>query len=171
MDWSNERYVRLYTRDTDDWLCLSWDARSLWMAILRKLDRAGVLETKRGARGVAALTGAPLDVVERALPELLADGCLAEHPLGYLAPNYIEANESHQTEAHRAREYRARQREMRRLGSDPGSARAVTKSDGAITKPDGTVTNRDATVTASRRSSCGTIPLSSRRRSSFARNT
>lgn len=142
MDWANERYVRLYTRDTDDWLCLSFEAQSLWCLVLRKLDRAGVLETKRGARGVAALVRGPVDVVERALTELLTDGCLVEHPRGYLAPNFIEAQETSQSDPQRTRESRARRADLAKLGSGPQS-RNVSPDQVPDTKRVPAVTNRD----------------------------
>jgi hypothetical protein len=59
MDWENERYVRVYTRDTIDWVALGWEAQSLFLLLIRKVDRSGVLEIgKHGARGVAGLIGA-----------------------------------------------------------------------------------------------------------------
>lgn len=110
MDWSNERFVRLYTRDTPEWLCWCWQARALWPLLLRKADRSGVIANKLGARGLAALAGLPVDVVEAGLPDLLADGCLAEHQLGLVIPNYIEANEAPLSDKQRQRESRERRR-------------------------------------------------------------
>lgn len=136
MDWANERYVRLYTRDTDDWDCLSWEAQSLWCLLLRKLDRAGVFETRRGARGVAGKVRMPVEVVERALAELLADGCLVEYPGGYVAPNFIEAQEASQSEKQRTRESRARRADLAKREAE-GLSRLVTPPPGM------SVTNRD----------------------------
>jgi uncharacterized phage protein (TIGR02220 family) len=83
MDWHNEPWVRVYTRDTPDWLLLGWEARSLWLAMLRKFDRAGVIDLGRyGVRGLAAMVGMPVGVVEHALSELLADGCVELHDAG-----------------------------------------------------------------------------------------
>lgn len=112
MDWSNERYVRLFTRDTPEWLCWSWQSRALWPLLIRKVDRSGVLANKLGARGVAALVGLPVEVVEAGLPDLLADGCLQVHPLGYVIPNFIEAQEAPQSDKQRKRESRERRRAM-----------------------------------------------------------
>jgi uncharacterized phage protein (TIGR02220 family) len=113
MDWSNERYVRVYTRDSEDLLVMSWEARALLWELHRKCDRAGVIETRMGARGLSAVTRIPADVVARALPELLdGDGApLVVHPKGYLLRNFIEAQETPQSDAHRARESRARRRD------------------------------------------------------------
>ncbi len=43
MDWSNEHYVRVYTRDTRDLLAITWQARALWWEMLRKADQSGVV--------------------------------------------------------------------------------------------------------------------------------
>jgi hypothetical protein len=128
VDWSNERYVRVYTRDTDDWLCLSWEARALLGFLFRKVDRAGVLETKRGARGVAAIVMMPPAIVATALPELLADGCVVEHELGYCIPNFIEAQEAAQSDKQRAKESRERRR-LRGRTSQPVTDRHVTSQN------------------------------------------
>ena len=113
MDWANEKYVRLYVRDTPEWLILPWQAKALWPLLVRKLDRSGVLATKLGARGVAVLVGLPIEVVEAGLDALQEDGCLQKHELGYLAPNFIEAQETSQSDAARQRESRQRRRSVR----------------------------------------------------------
>ena len=119
MDWANERYVRLFTRDTPEWLCWSWQARALWPLLIRKVDRSGVLANKLGPRGVAALVGLPIEVVEVGMPDLLADGCLAAHQLGYVVPNYIEAQETPTSDKQRKRDSRERRRvvTIRDIGS------------------------------------------------------
>jgi hypothetical protein len=80
MRWADEQFVKVYTRDTVDWLALSYDARSLFLNLLRKVDRAGLLPLGRhGRRGVAVLLGAA-DLWEGrigpALAELELDGCV-----------------------------------------------------------------------------------------------
>ncbi|MCA1833017.1 MAG: hypothetical protein ABR520_11145 [Mycobacteriales bacterium] len=124
MDWSNERFVRLYTRDTPEWLCWSWQARALWPHLIRKADRSGVIANKLGARGLAALVGLPVDLVEAALPDLVADGCLQDHQLGYVIPNYIEAQETPQSDKQRQRESRERRRVVTNRDSE---SRIVTE--------------------------------------------
>lgn len=79
MRWEDERYVRVYTRDTVDWQGLSFDAQALFLLLLRKVDRAGLLDLgKPGNRGVAVAIGHPRDWarLEPALEELLTDGCV-----------------------------------------------------------------------------------------------
>lgn len=111
MDWSNEDYVRLYRRVTDDDLLLSWEARAVWHEMLKKFDRSGLLETRRGMRGLAALLHVPRDVVERVIPELLEDGRIQETPTGYFAKNFLEAQEAPKSDRLRARESRIRRRD------------------------------------------------------------
>lgn len=119
MDWSNERYVRLYTRDSADWLVLGWEAQALFVFILRKVDRTGFMQCRLGARGLAALVAMPLDVVERCLPLLLEDGCIETCEGGFIVPNFIEAQEASMTPLARARASRERRRQELRRGIEP----------------------------------------------------
>jgi hypothetical protein len=132
MDWPNEPYVRVYTRDTDDDLALSWEARALWDRLMRKFDRSGFIETKRGARGLAAIALQPLPVVERVLPELLADGRLVAVEGGFVAPNYVDAQTASKSDRLRQQEARDRRRSQ--------------KLDRPITNRDATVTKRDENI-------------------------
>lgn len=126
LDWSNERYVRLYTRDTDEWLVLPWQSRAVWPLLLRKVDRSGVLPAKLGPRGVAVMIGLPVEVVEPGIAGLLEDGCLVNAPGGYLVPNFIEAQEASSSDAQRKRNSRERRRASA-MGQE------VTKRDGEVT--------------------------------------
>lgn len=112
MRWADERYVRVYTRDTGEWLALGWEAQALFLFALRKADRAGIVRTgKAGVRGLAGMTGMPLDVVSRVLPLLVEDGCLRETDGGYIIPNFIEAQEVPISDAQRKRDQRERDRD------------------------------------------------------------
>lgn len=129
MDWSNERYVRIYTRDTADWLMLSWEARSVFLHLVRKADRAGVIELgKHGLRGVAVLISAPQDVVESAVEELVADGCLEYGDNSLVIPNFIEAQEAKQSDTQRKRESRQRRRDQARVAQSQPVTRGHTVS-------------------------------------------
>lgn len=157
MRWSDERYVRLYTRDTIAWRCLPWQARALFPLILRKLDRAGLMPLDgHGARGLSVLLDMPAEVVEVGYPALLKDGCLQEIDGVIVCPNYIEAQEAAQSDPQRAREKRARDREI-------AAAAGVTKRDEVVTKRDGAETNREQTVTSCHEpsravTSCHSVP-------------
>jgi hypothetical protein len=133
MRWEDERYVRVYTRDTTDWVALGWEAQSLFLLTMRKVDRAGILDLGRsGVRGLAALVTMPLEVVERALPVLTADGCVVLNGQTLVIPNFIEAQEAKQSDAQRKRESRATARDL--------AAACVTNRD----PPSRTVTGPDA---------------------------
>ncbi len=112
LDWTNEPYTRLYKRDTDDDLLLSWEARSVWYEFIKKCDYSGIIPTRRGVRGLAATLRFPLDVVERALAELLEDGRLrsTEDKTGFIAPNYECANFAPRSDKARKVESRIRRR-------------------------------------------------------------
>lgn len=137
MDWTNEEFVKVYRRETDDDLLLSWEARALWSAMLIKFDRSGLLETRRGMRGLAAIVRIPIDVVERAVPELLEDGRLTHVEMGYFSKNFLAAQEASKSDKLRQRESRVRRAEVARaseIRSEPHidvtnrdhSSRAVT---------------------------------------------
>lgn len=125
MDWSSERYVRLYTRDTPEWLCLPWQSRALWPLLLRKSDRAGVIATKLGAKGIAVLCGLPFDVTETGLAGLVEDGCIRTHQLGFVIPNFIEAQEARMDGAERQRKHREARRDMINAGLAPDQRQPV----------------------------------------------
>jgi hypothetical protein len=79
LHWPDERYVRIYIRDTPDWLGLSFDAQGLYCLLNRKADRRGRIALGRlGRKGVAAILHR-IDLwprLEPALAELEADGCI-----------------------------------------------------------------------------------------------
>ncbi len=159
MDWSNERYVRVYVRDTPDWLLWGWEARALLVFLLRKVDRAGVLEVgKHGVRGVAATVGMPVEATEPALRELTDDGVVEMRDGVLVIPNYIEAQEANQSDKQRAKESRARRRDRSRRG--------VTEDDDGVTNCDGDASSRDESVTGSHTESqpvtpCRAVPCQS----------
>lgn len=140
MRWEDERYVRVYTRDTAEWLALSWEARAVFLFALRKCDRAGILPVGRsGTRGLAGLLGMPPEVVARALPELTGDGCLREADASYIIPNFLEAQESRSTDAQRKRDQRERDRARvlaQGITSSPSSADKLAEMDRRVTDCD-----------------------------------
>lgn len=140
MRWEDERYVRVYVRDTADWLALGWEAQALFMLSMRKCDRAGLLDLgKAGTRGLAALVGMPHEVVQRALPTLVEDGCVSLNGSTLVIRNFIEAQEASQSDAQRKRESRGRARDRAATsGHESGQvveveSRTVTASPGSVT--------------------------------------
>jgi hypothetical protein len=155
MDWANERYVRVYTRDTPEWMSLSFPAQGLLVLMLRKVSRAGILELGRlGKRGVFIAIGHAHQaaMLEPALEELLEDGCVQINGDTLVIPNFLEAQETPASDAQRAREHRARVRD------------GVTRPKRNVTKPttptdprDGSNTKRDAPNTERDQTSHGPV--------------
>lgn len=109
--WEDERYVRLYTRDTATWKLLPWQGRALLPLLLRKCDRAGIVEAGDDLlEGVAALVDLPLDVVEVGLPALLRRGVVVARGEVMVFPNFLSAQEAKASDKVRAKEYRERSR-------------------------------------------------------------
>lgn len=115
IDWASDHFVRLYTRETEDDLLLSWEARAVWNELLKKFDKQGDLVARKGARTIAALIRYPVEVVERALPDLLEDGRLERNENGYRAPNYHAANYTPRSSAAR----KAYSRLATQIGHEP----------------------------------------------------
>jgi hypothetical protein len=120
MDWSNERYVRLYTRDTITWKRLRWEGQLVMMSVLRKLDRSGVLDLG-GLKSHEALElslDLPTDILKTGLDRCLETGVLVVDGGRILMPNYFEAQESRAGNAERQRRYRSRRALQRALPSE-----------------------------------------------------
>ena len=111
MDWANERYVRLFVRDTTTWKLLPWQSRLLLPAILRKLDRSGVIDLgDDGEEGLAALIDVPVEFVQSGLPALLKRQVFRMGGGKFVMPNFLAAQEAKQSDAQRKRESRENQR-------------------------------------------------------------
>lgn len=152
MDWPNERYVRVYVRDSVTWKVIDWQARAVLLFVLRKVDRSGVIDVgEDGIDGLAAIIELPIDVVERGVPQLLKRGTLVRKPTAFVLPNFLEAQEAVQSDAQRARESRARRR-AQALGTTAGttiagSAHDVTSRDANTETPSRGVTKQAENVT------------------------
>lgn len=136
LDWSNERYVRLYTRITPDMALWCWQAKAIWPWMLASAERSGTIAAKRGgAAGLAKLIGMPLAVVEAGLNGsdedgigLLDDGCVVATASGYSIPNYANAQTAQASQNKRAADYRARQRLAESLADCNGTDSVVTEN-------------------------------------------
>lgn len=122
MRWEDERYVRVYTRDTVDWQGLSFDAQALFVLLLRKVDRAGLLDLgKPGKRGVAVAIGHAREWarLEPALEELLTDGCvrLVDDGRRLLVPNFLAAQEAKASDKSRQQKSRETARDVAAAGN------------------------------------------------------
>jgi len=134
MDWENERYVRVYTRDTADLLAIGWQGRLVWYELVRKADRAGLVDSVEPAV-LAEMLRIPREVIEVGLANILerrmavvtlrdrnvTDGHATSEQALYL-PNYVDAQEAKQSDKQRQRESRMRRRDRAR-------AKVVTNRD------------------------------------------
>ena len=146
MDWQNERYVRIYTRDTTAMLMMAWDELALFWALIRKVDRAGVLDLDgHGAGALVAHLRCPLEEAKRALKAWQEAGWVEVRGDLLLVPSHMPAQEARQSDAQRKRNSREQRRATARLDraiTSAGSVQALAPSEGG----DGeSVTSRDAT--------------------------
>jgi hypothetical protein len=112
MDFANERYVRLYVRDTMTWKRLGWDGQTMLMHLLRKVDRSGVIDigdAEPWESGVM-LCGAPEDQARRGVTRMLELGVIVHDADRLVFPRFIEGNETPQSDAQRVREHREREK-------------------------------------------------------------
>lgn len=150
MRFEDERYVRLYTKNTPGWCIVPWQARAVLPLVLRALDRAGIVELgSDGFEALAALVMLPVDVVDVGMKAWLARGTFELRGTTLTMPKFLEAQEAKASDAQRAREKRARDRERARTADGPehDPPRPITPRDEAITHRDAasrSVTDRHA---------------------------
>lgn len=130
MDFSQESYVRVYTRDTSSWLRLGWQGQSMLMLLLRKLDRNGCIEGVECPDDLARVTGLPAEIVAVALPRLLEEGILTLEDGVLCMPRYVEA----QTCKRADRIRQAQHRERRRLEQPPEARVYVLRGANGLLK-------------------------------------
>jgi hypothetical protein len=128
VNWSEEKYVKIFVRDTPTWLAWPWQARALAPLLMRKLESDGRLAVGRlePARAVALTVGLPIEVVAEGLPAMLEDGTLELRDDGLWWPKFEEAQESRKSEALRSREHRAKQRRESSTPTRHAASHAVT---------------------------------------------
>ncbi len=134
MRWEDERYVRLYTRDTATWSLLPWQARCLLPLLIRKLDRAGVLDVMEGeeAQALSVMLGMPAEVIEVGLAALIGRRVFVLEAGRMLMPNFMEAQECSQSDKVRkqiSREKASKPTSLSQLVTD-GHKLSQTVTDG-----------------------------------------
>lgn len=136
MNFEDEAYVRIYTRDTKTWLKLEFEGQTVLMHLTRKMDRAGVLDdvTDPVADVALVIRCRDLEFVRVGLANLLATGTLELRGSRLIAPNYIRAQSAVKTDRLRAQEARKRRRDLARLESD-GADDVTARDDGTEVQP------------------------------------
>ncbi len=127
MRFEDERYVRVYTRDTSTWLMLGFEGQSVFTLLLRKVDRTGVFDLggSDAAEAVAAVIRAPVEVVTAGLARLLQRGVIERGTDCLIFPKFIDAQEASMAPAARQKESRLRRRDQIRSGLDPSARETV----------------------------------------------
>jgi hypothetical protein len=126
VNWSEERYVRLYTRTTNDLLAFGPEGRHVWYELLRAADRAGVIDTGGDLETMPELLRVTPEVWAAGWPRILKRGSARVTERAIVLVNYIEANEAKQSDAQRQRESRARRTERTAATEGTFSSRDVT---------------------------------------------
>lgn len=115
MDWTEEPWVKLYIRDTVQWLMLPWQAQGLLCLFFRKVNRAGVLDYgDAGLPGVARVIAGSAQFwpeMEPFFAKLLANGVVVDEPerRRLVVPNFVEAQRARQSAKLRAKTMRDRE--------------------------------------------------------------
>lgn len=130
MDFANERYVRLYVRDTITWNRLGWDGQNALTQLLRKADRSGVIDLGgiEPWEALVVLCHAPEDAARRGVARVLELECVVQDGDRLVFPRYIEANETPQSDAQRQRESRAKRATVTKR--DDSQSQNVTECHG-----------------------------------------
>lgn len=115
VNYEDEFYVRIYTRDTANWIRLPWQARAILPLIIRKLDRSGVLDgIVDPSADIASIICVPEDIVSVGIDALLSDSrgqatlTLKNHAL--LMPNYMSGQQARTSDRVRTQGSRERRR-------------------------------------------------------------
>lgn len=132
MNFDDERFVKIFTRDTVTWKLLGWEGRCVLLMLLRKVDRAGCVDLGSGIEGLALLLDLPEDVTERGFAACLRRGCVTQHDQIAVVPNFVRAQDSRQTDRVRQAESRARRRDSGLVSQNvTATCTVVTKRDEA----------------------------------------
>jgi len=150
--------VRVYQRDTPDWLALSFDAKALYVLILHKADRRGRIALGRlGRKGVAVVLG-HVDLwprFEPALADLEADGCIRVEGGVLAVAEFVEAQEA--VSSGKARQAKLRAAQKARDEASPERDEASPSGDVSSTKRDARV--QHSTVRTVQHGTDGTDPV------------
>jgi hypothetical protein len=116
MRWEDESYVKLYTRDTLTWRSWGWQARTVFLHLLRKVDGAGMLvcEGFDPTDAVALMVDLPVEVVTPGLSQLAKSGTISIGPGVIIVANFVEAQEARKTDKLRKKDQRQRDRDQAR---------------------------------------------------------
>lgn len=180
MDFANERYVRWYVRDTTTFKRLKFEGQCVLGLLLRKADRAGVIDigpdVEPWEAAVLHIEGCPEKFARLGMARLLKERVIVHDGDRLVFPRYIEANETPMSDKQRAKESRAKRATLdpheqlrlplqplahspRRAAADPSSqppSQNVTPASRNVSQPSRAVTPRHAESHAV--TPCRTVP-------------
>ena len=135
MNYGEEHWIKVYTRDTPGWVSLSWQARGLMLELARKLPKhSGELPVgKKGLAAIAPLLRATWSEIEPFIRELIENGTLeydAERQT-ISDPQHVERQNAVASAAERKRRQREREAECSERGH--AMSRDVTSSHDDVT--------------------------------------
>lgn len=112
MNYEDEKFIKVYTRDTAAWLALPWQCRGLMLEISRKMPQlTGELSLgRKGLETLAALLRADWAEIEPFIRELIADGRIVYDEEQQLIrdPQHVERQTAIASTARRSQDYRER---------------------------------------------------------------
>jgi len=117
MDWQNESWVKLYTRNTAELVVIGWEARALLWELMRVCDGAGFVDTA-DPEEIAVLCHMPSQVVTRGHAVLLERGIVEPAQNGTLITNFLEAQQARTSDKERKRKSREKQRASKKRVTD-----------------------------------------------------
>ena len=129
MNFDDERFVKIYPRNTTNWKLLGWEGRCVLMMLLREVDRAGCLDIEGGMEGLALLLDLPPDVTVRGFVACVKRGSVVQNGNLAIIPNFVRAQDARQTDRVRQAESRARRREVAMSQTVTNVTRTVTDCD------------------------------------------
>jgi len=112
MDWSNEAYVKWYTRDTKTWMLLGWQGQAVLGFLMRKADRSGRIDDVADGADLAVIfaNGMPPSEIQNGLDMLVKRDVVRLTDSGLIIVNFLDAQEASKSDALRQKESRARRR-------------------------------------------------------------
>ena len=111
MNWEDERWIKLYTKDSTSRMILSWQSNAIWDALLRKVDRAGILDLdaesyEHAVAIISATIRIPANIIAEYLPPLISRGNLVLANGKLFIPNFLVAQEAKTGSMERQRRHR-----------------------------------------------------------------
>lgn len=133
MNYDDEPFIKVHTRDTVRWKRLQWEGRCLLLLLQRKVDRAGCLDLEgNGEAGVAAIAEVPLDIAHKGLAQLLEVGEAVVSNDVLTLVHFHDAQSSRMSDKLRQQ----RSREKRRLDAMAGAQHPTAAPAPAQPPPD-----------------------------------